>query len=177
MMKSTRSVRTASQLAVSALILSLAACSKPQEPAQQTGQASEAKAQEALQTSSEKKVLSMPRTPAPEGARVYFTNIKDGDTVSSPVTLQFGAENVGIVKAGVYEPATGHHHLLIDAELPSFDQVFPADSNHVHFGGGQLETTVELEPGTHTLQLLLGDGDHVPHNPPIMSERITITVE
>ena len=123
------------------------------------------------------KVLEMPRTPSPEGATVFFININDGDTVTSPVTLQFGAANIDIVKAGTYDPATGHHHLLIDAELPPMNQAFPADTNHVHFGGGQLETVVELEPGTHTLQLILGDGNHVPHEPPVMSERITIIVE
>lgn len=122
-------------------------------------------------------VLEMPRTPAPEDARVYFINLQDGDIVASPLTLQFGAENITIATAGSYEPATGHHHLLIDADLPPLNQVFPANDNHVHFGGGQVETTVELEPGTHTLQLLLGDGHHVPHEPPVMSEKITITVE
>ena len=122
-------------------------------------------------------VLEMPRTAAPEDARVYFINVQDADIVSSPLTLRFGAENIAIATAGSYEPATGHHHLLIDADLPPLNQVFPADDNHVHFGGGQLETTVELEPGTHTLQLLLGDGHHVQHQPPVMSEKITITVE
>jgi len=123
------------------------------------------------------KVLEMPRTPSPEGAVVFLSNINDGDTVTSPLALQFGAENIAIVTAGTYDPATGHHHLLIDAPLPPMNQAFPADTHHIHFGGGQLETIVELEPGTHTLQLILGDGNHVPHEPPVISERITITVE
>jgi hypothetical protein len=123
------------------------------------------------------KVLDMPRTKSPEGARVYFSNITSGDKVSTPVTLLFGSANINITTAGKYEPNTGHHHLLIDSELPPMNQVFPADEQHIHFGGGQLETTIELTPGEHTLQLLLGDGNHVPHNPPVMSERIKITVK
>ena len=122
------------------------------------------------------KVLEMPRTPSPEGAIVFFTNIQNGDTVTSPVNLLFGAENIEVVKAGTFDPATGHHHLLIDAELPPMNQAFPADAQHIHFGGGQMETVIELEPGTHTLQLLLGDGNHVPHEPPVMSEKITVTI-
>ena len=94
-------------------------------------------------------VLEMPRTPAPEDARVYFINVQDADIVASPLTLQFGAENITIATAGSYEPATGHHHLLIDADLPPLNQVFPADDNHVHFGGGQVETTVEPVSYTH----------------------------
>jgi hypothetical protein len=118
------------------------------------------------------------RTPAPEGAKVYFITPTDGQTVSSPVTVRFGLAGMGVAPAGTGAPNTGHHHLLIDLdEPPAFDQPLPADDNHKHFGGGQTETTVELAPGTHTLQLLLGDMNHVPHDPPVMSETITITVE
>lgn len=120
------------------------------------------------------------RTPAPDGAEVYFITPEEGATVSSPVTVKFGLKGMGIAPAGVAHDKTGHHHLLIDTGLPEgedLDYAIPADDNHVHFGGGQTETTVELEPGTHTLQLLLGDANHIPHDPPVASEQITITVE
>ena len=117
-------------------------------------------------------------TPAPEGARAYILSPADGDTVKSPVTVVFGLEGMGVAPAGTDKPNTGHHHLLIDvAELPGAGQPIPADDNHKHFGGGQTETKVELSPGKHTLRLLLGDHNHIPHNPPVESEVITITVE
>lgn len=118
-------------------------------------------------------------TPAPEGAKVYFINLKDGDTVKSPVTIQFGLEGMGVAPAGVEKEKTGHHHLIIDETIEGeeLNEAIPADDNHKHFGGGQTETTVELAPGEHTLQLVLGDWSHIPHNPPVMSKRITITVE
>ena len=119
-------------------------------------------------------------TPAPAGAEVYFVAPQDGATVSSPVTVRFGLKGMGVAPAGVEQAHTGHHHLLIDTEAPSgaaLNEPLPADDRHKHFGGGQTETTVELAPGTHTLQLLLGDWSHIPHNPPVMSEKITITVK
>ena len=118
-------------------------------------------------------------TPAPEGAEVYFIGIEDGDTLENPVTLRFGARNIGIAPAGVERENTGHHHLLINTtvEGEALDQPLPADENHRHFGGGQTEVTLELPPGEHTLQLLMADWSHIPHDPPIMSERVTVTVE
>ena len=116
------------------------------------------------------------RTPAPEGAEVYIISPSAGATVSSPVTVRFGLRGMGVAPAGVKHPKAGHHHLLIDTELPPTDRPVPADEQHRHFGGGQTEVVVELPPGRHTLQLLLGDHLHVPHDPPIVSERITITV-
>ncbi|MGF2733748.1 DUF4399 domain-containing protein [Marinobacter sp. DUT-1] len=117
-------------------------------------------------------------TPAPEGAAVYFVTPTDGQTVSSPVTVRFGLDGMGVAPAGVEREATGHHHLLVDVdELPAMDQPVPSDDHHVHFGGGQTQATLELSPGEHTLQLLVGDHQHVPHEPPVMSEKITITVE
>ena len=84
---------------------------------------------------------------------------------------------MGVAPAGVANPRTGHHHLLINLdELPDMDKPIPADENHRHFGGGQTETTIELEPGEHTLQLLLADHLHRPHDPPVISKKITITV-
>lgn len=116
-------------------------------------------------------------TPAPEGAAVYFISPTNGATVKSPVTVQFGLKGMGVAPAGMQAPKTGHHHLIIDAPLPPLDKPVPADAQHVHFGAGQTETTVTLPPGKHELQLLLGDHLHVPHTPPVSSERITITVE
>nr|WP_227538157.1 DUF4399 domain-containing protein [Marinobacter vulgaris] len=117
-------------------------------------------------------------TPAPEGAAVYFVTPLDGQTVSSPLTVRFGLEGLGVAPAGVEREGTGHHHLLVDVdELPPLDEPVPADDRHIHFGGGQTQTTVELSPGEHTLQLLVGDHLHIPHEPPVMSEKITVTVE
>ncbi len=119
-------------------------------------------------------------TPAPDGAAVYFINLKDGDTVSSPVLIQFGLKGMGVQPAGVDgKPNTGHHHLIIDAviEGEDLDYSIPADDNHRHFGGGQTEAVIDLPAGSHVLQMVLGDMNHIPHNPPVMSERITITVD
>jgi hypothetical protein len=122
-------------------------------------------------------------TPAPAGARVYFVNLRNGDTVSSPVLVQFGLAGMGIAPAnhdgGDAHRNTGHHHLLIDTPALTGDALrsgIPADDNHRHYGGGQTEVTLTLPPGQHTLQLVLGDWMHVPHDPPVMSERISITV-
>jgi len=124
-------------------------------------------------------------TPAPEGAEVYVVNLEDGATVSSPVTVVFGLEGMGVAPAGVEMEDTGHHHILLDrppfGEGPDDAEILtsgiPSDDHHRHFGGGQTQATLDLEPGEHTLQLLLGDPFHVPHDPPIVSEVITITVE
>jgi hypothetical protein len=115
-------------------------------------------------------------TPASDGAQAYIISPTDGETVTNPVTVRFGLRGMGVAPAGMNAPNSGHHHLLIDTELPSLDQPIPADERHRHFGGGQTEVKLELAPGTHTLQLLLGDHLHVPHDPPVTSERITITV-
>lgn len=118
------------------------------------------------------------RTPAPDGAAVYFIEPADGDVVKSPVTVRFGLKGMGVAPAGIDKANTGHHHLLIDLEdCPPLDQPLPGDDNHRHFGGGQTETTIELSPGKHTLQLLLGDKNHIPHQPAVMSDKITITVK
>jgi hypothetical protein len=115
---------------------------------------------------------------APEGAAVYFIAPQDGATVSGPVTVKFGLKGMGVAPAGVERANTGHHHLLVDIdEVPPAGKPVPADAQHIHFGGGQTETTLELAPGKHTLQLLLGDHLHRPHQPPVLSEKITITVK
>lgn len=117
------------------------------------------------------------RTAAPEGAEVYFVTPSDGATVKSPVTVRFGLKGMGVAPAGVEREATGHHHLLVDTQLEDYDNALPSDENHRHFGGGQTETVLELPAGKHTLQLLLGDHNHIPHMPPVQSQVITITVE
>ena len=117
------------------------------------------------------------QSPSPEQAAAYIISPADGATVTSPVVVVFGLKGMGVAPAGTDKANTGHHHLLIDSELPALDQPLPASAQLIHFGGGQTQTTVELEPGTHTLQLILGDQSHVPHNPPVVSEKITITVE
>lgn len=124
-------------------------------------------------------------TPSPEGAKVYFANVADGDTIAQGTTIVFGLSGMGIAPAGIEQENTGHHHLF--KNRPPFGEgefgaeeleiAIPADENHQHFGGGQTEVVLDLPPGEHTLQLVLGDASHVPHNPPVVSEVITITVE
>lgn len=119
----------------------------------------------------------LPRTPAPDGAMVYFVSPADGERVASPVTIRFGLRGMGVAPAGVQSPNTGHHHLLIDVDtLPPDSLPLPATEQVRHFGLGQTEAEIALEPGEHTLQLLLGDALHIPHQPPVRSEKITITV-
>lgn len=117
------------------------------------------------------------RTPSPPGAKVFIIEPKDGATVSSPVTIKFGIEGMEIAPAGSDKASTGHHHLLIDASLPDFNEAIPKDETHIHYGKGQTEASVELKPGKHTLQLLLGDKNHIPHDPPVKSDVVTITVK
>jgi hypothetical protein len=119
----------------------------------------------------------LPRSPAPKDVELYIISPVDGETVTNPVTVRFGLRGMGVAPAGVAMENTGHHHLLIDAELPPQDLPVPADANHVHFGKGQTEAAVTLAPGRHRLQLLLGDHRHIPHDPPVASKPITITVE
>lgn len=117
------------------------------------------------------------KTMAPKGAMVYIIEPADGATVSSPVNVKFGLKGMGVAPAGVEKKNTGHHHLIIDGKLADYTMAIPADDHHKHFGGGQTETTIDLGPGKHTLQLILADHNHVPHDPPIQSEVITITVK
>lgn len=124
-------------------------------------------------------------TPSNPGAKSYFVNIKDGDVVSSPVKIIFGLEGMGVAPAGTDKEHTGHHHIFIDraplGEGPDgkdeLNETIPADENHIHFGKGQTEKVLDLKPGKHTLQLVLGDHNHIPHNPPVVSEMITIEVK
>jgi hypothetical protein len=120
---------------------------------------------------------SQTRTAASSGVEAYIISPKDGETVSSPVLVQFGLKGMGVAPAGTNLPQTGHHHLIIDENLPDLNNAIPSDNHHRHFGGGQTETEIELAPGKHTLQLLLGDYAHIPHQPPVTSEQITINVK
>ena len=128
-------------------------------------------------------VLPLVRSPGlaqrramPETARVYILWPSDGAVIRGGFWVRMGLVEAGIAPAGIAKANTGHHHLLVDTELPPFDQEIPNDRNHQHFGLGQTEVRLELPPGKHTLQLLLADENHVPHDPPLFSKRITITV-
>ena len=124
-------------------------------------------------------------TPSAADAKVYFIDLHDGHLATSPVTVRMGLSGMGIAPAGVDVDNTGHHHILLNR--PPFGEgedgpdealySIPADDNHIHFGGGQTETALELPPGQHTLQLVLGDKEHIPHDPPVVSDVITITVK
>jgi hypothetical protein len=121
--------------------------------------------------------LAWARTPSPENAQVYFIWPADGTVVhGGKFWVRMGLRNMGIAPKGTNIPNTGHHHLLIDTELPAMDEAIPSDRNHLHFGAGETEARIELPPGKHTLQLLLGDHDHIPHDPPIHSKKITVIV-
>jgi len=116
------------------------------------------------------------RTPSPQGAAVYIVSPANGETVTSPVKVVFGLSGMGVAPAGTDKKNTGHHHLLVDGKkLPAMDQRMGKGVKH--FGGGQTETVLELAPGKHTLQLILGDKGHVPHQPPVVSEVVTIVVK
>ena len=108
--------------------------------------------------------------------KVYFINLEDGDRVESPFLIQFGLSGMGIAPAGTDRSNTGHHHLLINVDDMDLSKPIPSSSNHIHFGGGQTESLVDLMPGNYSMQLVLGDMTHTPHNPPIISQRINITV-
>lgn len=117
----------------------------------------------------------MEKSPAADGAQVYIVSPVDGATVSPTFDVVFGLKGMGVAPAGVQVNNTGHHHLLVDAaEMPDLDM--PLGANVSHFGAGQTQTTLTLTPGQHTLQMILGDHMHIPHNPPVVSEKITITV-
>jgi hypothetical protein len=117
-------------------------------------------------------------TNAPANAYCYIGWPTDGQVVAAgkPFRVWFGLRYMGVAPKGVAFNNTGHHHLLIDTELPPAGEQIPSDRNHLHFGAGETETMLELPPGKHTLQLLMGDENHVPHTPPVISKKITITV-
>ena len=120
---------------------------------------------------------SLPHTASSPDAKLYFISPKTGETVSSPVKVLFGLSGMGVAPSGVTKANTGHHHLIIDSPTPDLGMPVPKDAKRVHFGGGQTETSIELAAGKHTLQLVLGDANHIPHDPPVVSQIIEITVE
>ena len=117
------------------------------------------------------------RTAAPPGAKVYFISPSDGQVIKGDLIVRFGLIGMGVAPAGTTVEATGHHHLIIDSPLPALYLPLPKDEQHLHFGKGQTETVLKLAPGKHTLQLVLGDASHIPHEPPVVSDQITITVK
>jgi hypothetical protein len=155
-----------------ALALGVAACGEQSTPAVERPSQPETAAEPTPTTPA-----ALTRTSSPEGARVFFITPADGDTVSNPIRIEFGVEGISVVRAGDDQPESGHHHLLIDTDLPDLTAPIPADANHIHFGDGSTSTEISLEPGQHTLCMLLGDHLHIPHDPPLISEPITITVE
>ena len=108
--------------------------------------------------------------------KIYFINLNEGDKLESPFLVQFGLSGIGVAPAGTDRANTGHHHLLINVNSVDLYMPIPSSKNHLHFGGGQTETTLDLLPGEYTLQLLLGDMNHIPHSPPIISKKISVTV-
>lgn len=120
---------------------------------------------------------ALAREPSPAGAEVYIVSPKDGAKVTSPVTVIFGLKGMGVAPAGIKFDGTGHHHLIVDSDPPAdLSQPLPATEKSIHFGKGQTQTTLTLPPGTHTLQLVLGDALHIPHDPAVISGKITIVV-
>jgi hypothetical protein len=117
-------------------------------------------------------------TPAPKDAQEYFIWPADGTVIhGGKFWVRMGLRNMGVAPKGTNLPNVGHHHLLIDTDLPPLTESIPSDRNHLHFGAGETEARIELPPGTHTLQLLLGDNNHVPHDPPVYSKKITVIVK
>ncbi len=159
-------IRSSAALA-GVLALLLAACGPDGNEAREADQS----------TAAEAPAAQAARTPAPPGAAVFFVEPLDGARVKSPLTIKFGISGMSVAPAGDRTPNTGHHHLLIDTELADPSQPVPSDPQHLHFGKGQTEVSLELSPGQHRLQLVLGDAQHVPHDPPVISKPITITVE
>ena len=163
-------------LVLSATFLILAACGQKaaDEPAASEPDTS---TETAVGSETAAEPAALPRTASADGASVFFIIPADGATVSNPISIEFGIAGMDVVKAGDSQPHSGHHHLLIDTGLPDLGLPIPADEHHVHFGDGSTTTEITLPPGEHTLQMLLGDHLHIPHNPPLLSEQITITVE
>lgn len=156
--------------------LAMMACTRSSNDSAETTQEAAPAAPAAEETPKDDAAPAIPRTPSLEGAKVFFKSPADGATVKSPVKLEFGLEGMTVAKAGDPTPGTGHHHLIVDADLPPMDAPIPSNDNYIHFGDGSTSTELELPPGEHKLQLLLGDRNHIPHDPPVYSEVMTVTV-
>jgi Domain of unknown function (DUF4399) len=159
-------------------VLALVACGDSGTSTSETEKAPEPMAETAMETpAASHESDASARTPSPDGAKVFILNPKDGDIVRSPVPIIFGVEGMEVAPAGTDEPNSGHHHLLIDTKIEDYNAAIPNDETHKHFGAGQTEAAVGLPPGEHTLQDVFADKNHIPHDPPVESEVITITVE
>ena len=158
-------------LALSGAILFLAACAEKQVEESTTIEQPEVAAEIGAEP------VMLPRTASADGASVFFIMPANGSTVSNPIRIEFGIAGMDVVKAGIDQPHSGHHHLLIDTDLPDVGLPIPADERHIHFGDGSTTTEITLPLGEHTLQMLLGDHLHIPHNPPLVSLPVTVTVE
>jgi hypothetical protein len=166
-------------IALCALLLPLAVCaddSKPSSSSDYMKKAASSKTSKNLGAQALSKV-GMDVTPSPAGAKAYIVSPASGATVTSPFKVVFGLTGMGIAPAGTQVENTGHHHLLIDNPTVDYASPLPKTDQVQHFGGGQTETMVTLKPGSHTLQLVLGDWKHQPHNPAVASETITVTVK
>ena len=161
-------------LSVAVLGLCLTACGKPPAPAAGTPAESQAAQSQAAQSQA---AAPVPRNPSPDGASVAILSPANGAVVSSPVKVVFDLQGMVLAPAGDPTPNSGHHHLLVDVPAPDLGQPLPKDAQHLHFGQAQTEAEITLPPGQHTLQLVLGDSNHVPHNAPLLSVPITITVQ
>jgi len=154
-------------------LLVIGACTQ-----EETAPAADDLAAEATDVAVAEQVPILPaRTASPAGARVFFITLAQGSTVPNPITVEFGIDGMTVVAAGVNQENSGHHHLLVDTDLPDLSMPIPADLHHIHFGDASTSTELTLAPGEHTLQLLLADYAHIPHDPPVFSDRITIRVE
>jgi len=160
-----------------ALGLTITGCGKPPAPQAEAPPAAEAPPPPAAEVPAADAAAPLPRSDSPAGATVAILSPRDGDIVSSPVKVVFGLEGMTVAPAGDLTPNSGHHHLLVDVAPPDLGLPLPKDAQHLHFGQAQTEAEITLAPGQHTLQLVLGDGNHVPHNPPVISAPITITVQ
>jgi hypothetical protein len=161
-------MRPISMLAATCLLAGNAAIAEPPSPAH------DEHATHAVQTTAG----ALTREKAPRHARVFFIEPRDGTTVGPDVAVKFGVAGIEVAPVTDAKPGTGHHHLLIDvAELPPLDAPIPNDATHKHYGKGQTEDTIHLEPGTHTLQLDFADARHMQFDPPIVSKKITVHVK
>ena len=150
-------------------------CGSPEQPQQAAPDADSADAQ-APEAEPAAEIVLPPRKASPGGARVWFVSPGDGAVLTSPFVVEFGLEGMELLPAGEIGENTGHHHLLVNTGLPRMDLPIITDDNHMHFGLAQTSVELSLAPGAHTLQLLLGDDLHIPHDPPVMSEVITVEV-
>lgn len=158
---------------ISALALVMAGCANNQAPVMSVAPTAPMK----VNVSTPTLAAGYVKVSAAPGSALYFANLKNGDVVASPVNIQFGLRGMGVAPAGIEKAGTGHHHLLVDVAELDVNAPIPTSDQHRHFGLGQTEVTLEMKAGQHTLQLLMGDQNHIPHHPVVISERITITVK